>query len=63
MQELRDDTFQQEVLESETPVIVDLLYAWLDPRVGHAPRALEKEERANLRGQPAAAEPAAEAVL
>jgi peptide/nickel transport system permease protein len=44
-------------------LIVDLLYAWLDPRVGHAPRALEKEERANLRGQPAAAEPAAEAVL
>ncbi len=41
-------------------LIVDLLYAWLDPRIGHVPRGLEKEERAYLRGQPA--EPAAEAV-
>ncbi len=37
-------------------LIVDLLYAWLDPRVGHSPRGLDEEERAQLRtGQ---AEPA-----
>ena len=36
-------------------LIVDLLYAWLDPRVGHAPRGLEEDERAYLRGQRAEA--------
>jgi peptide/nickel transport system permease protein len=30
-------------------LLVDLLYAWLDPRVGHVPRGLEEEERAHLR--------------
>ncbi len=29
-------------------LIIDLLYAWLDPRVGHAPRGLDEEERAAL---------------
>jgi peptide/nickel transport system permease protein len=33
-------------------LIVDLLYAWLDPRVGHSPRGLDEEERAQLRGRP-----------
>ena len=32
-------------------LLVDLLYAWLDPRVGHAPRGIDEEERAYLRGQ------------
>ncbi|MDQ2910102.1 MAG: ABC transporter permease, partial [Actinomycetota bacterium] len=30
-------------------LLVDLLYAWLDPRVGHSPRGLDEEERAQLR--------------
>jgi peptide/nickel transport system permease protein len=41
-------------------LIVDLLYAWLDPRIGHVPRGLEEEERAYLRGQ--RTEPAAKPV-
>lgn len=41
-------------------LIVDLLYAWLDPRIGHVPRGLEEEEKAYLRGR--RAEPAPEAV-
>jgi peptide/nickel transport system permease protein len=41
-------------------LLVDLLYAWLDPRIGHVPRGLEEEERAYLRGQ--RAEPAAKPV-
>jgi hypothetical protein len=32
-------------------LLVDLLYAWLDPRIGHVPRGLEEEERAYLRGR------------
>ena len=39
---------------------VDLLYAWIDPRVGHAPRGLDEEERAQLsaaRAEPSAAKP------
>jgi peptide/nickel transport system permease protein len=38
-------------------LVVDLLYAWIDPRVGHAPRGLDEEERAQLgagRAEPAA---------
>ena len=35
-------------------LLVDLLYAWLDPRIGHVPRGLEEDERAYLRGQPGA---------
>jgi len=38
-------------------LVVDLLYAWIDPRVGHTPRGLDKEERAQLssgRAEPAA---------
>jgi peptide/nickel transport system permease protein len=38
-------------------LVVDLLYAWLDPRVGHSPRGLDEEERAEQsagRAEPAA---------
>jgi hypothetical protein len=38
-------------------LVVDLLYAWIDPRVGVAPRGLDEEERAQLgagRAEPAA---------
>ena len=41
-------------------LIVDLLYAWFDPRVGHSPRGLEEEERAQLstgRAEPSPAKP------
>ena len=41
-------------------LVVDLLYAWIDPRVGHAPRGLDEEERAQLsagRAEPSAAKP------
>jgi peptide/nickel transport system permease protein len=41
-------------------LVVDLLYAWLDPRVGHSPRGLDEEERAELsagRAEPSAAKP------
>jgi peptide/nickel transport system permease protein len=41
-------------------LVVDLLYAWLDPRVGHSPRGLDEEERAELsaaRVEPSAAKP------
>jgi peptide/nickel transport system permease protein len=41
-------------------LIVDLLYAWLDPRVGHSPRGLDEEERTQLsagRAEPSAAKP------
>jgi peptide/nickel transport system permease protein len=38
-------------------LVVDLLYAWLDPRVGHKPRGLDEEERAYVRR--GRAEPAA----
>ncbi|MDX6489936.1 MAG: peptide/nickel transport system permease protein [Gaiellaceae bacterium] len=41
-------------------LLVDLLYAWIDPRVGHAPRGLDEEERAQLsagRAEPSAAKP------
>jgi peptide/nickel transport system permease protein len=30
-------------------LIVDLLYAWLDPRIGTAPRSIDEEDRAQLR--------------
>jgi peptide/nickel transport system permease protein len=30
-------------------LIVDLLYAWLDPRIGVSPRGLDEEDRAQLR--------------
>ena len=30
-------------------VLVDLLYAWLDPRIGTAPRSIDEEDRAQLR--------------
>lgn len=42
-------------------LVVDLLYAWLDPRVGHVPRGLDEEDRASVRsraGKPAATGPA-----
>jgi ABC-type microcin C transport system permease subunit YejB len=29
-------------------IVVDLLYAWLDPRVGYSPRGLDEQERAQL---------------
>jgi peptide/nickel transport system permease protein len=32
-------------------LVVDLLYAWLDPRVGSSPRGLDEEERAQLSAQ------------
>jgi peptide/nickel transport system permease protein len=37
-------------------LVVDLLYAWIDPRVGHSPRGLDEEEGAQLSAerQPAA---------
>jgi peptide/nickel transport system permease protein len=38
-------------------LVVDLLYAWLDPRVGSSPRGLDEEERAQLRAQRPAAKP------
>jgi peptide/nickel transport system permease protein len=38
-------------------LIVDLLYAWLDPRIGHSPRGLDEDDRAQLRS--GRAEPAA----
>jgi peptide/nickel transport system permease protein len=38
-------------------LVVDLLYAWLDPRVGVSPRGLDEEDRAQLRS--ARAEPTA----
>jgi len=38
-------------------LIVDLLYAWLDPRIGTSPRGLDEDDRAQLRK--ARAEPAA----
>ena len=41
-------------------LIVDLLYAWLDPRVGHSPRGLDEEERALVsagRAEPSATKP------
>jgi hypothetical protein len=31
-------------------LVVDLLYAWIDPRVGVTPRGLDEEERTDLRG-------------
>jgi peptide/nickel transport system permease protein len=30
-------------------LVVDLLYAWLDPRIGTSPRGLDEEDRAQLR--------------
>ena len=30
-------------------LVVDLLYAWLDPRVGHVPRSIDEEDAAPLR--------------
>ncbi len=38
-------------------LVVDLLYAWLDPRIGTSPRGLDEDDRAQLRK--ARAEPAA----
>jgi peptide/nickel transport system permease protein len=32
-------------------LFVDLVYAWLDPRVGSSPRGLDEEERAQLQAQ------------
>jgi peptide/nickel transport system permease protein len=32
-------------------LVVDLLYAWLDPRIGYTPRGLDEGERAYLRRQ------------
>ena len=29
-------------------LVVDLLYAWLDPRIGNSPRGLDEEDRAQL---------------
>jgi peptide/nickel transport system permease protein len=41
-------------------LVVDLLYAWLDPRIGTSPRGLDEDDRAQLRK--ARAEPAAKPV-
>jgi len=38
-------------------LVVDLLYAWLDPRIGTSPRGLDEEDRAQLgkaRAEPSA---------
>ena len=32
-----------------TNLVVDVLYAWLDPRIGTSPRGLDDEDRAELR--------------
>ncbi len=38
-------------------LVVDLLYEWLDPRVGHVPRGIDEEESAYLRRQTGEAAP------